>query len=130
MTEELRKGPSHSGTESAWTVEARSSINRPIACGDLLLGSEWTPVPFNCAACGVPTGHLLFQGADLGMLTYPAAQALRWWFLADLSAVFKDIGVETRLVEYKITYSKTSTPMRAMDQCDSRGREPAAKDPS
>jgi hypothetical protein len=130
VIEELRKGPCHSGSESAWIVEARSSINRPIACGELLLGTEWAPVPFNRASCGVANGHLLFQGADLGMLTYPAAQALRWWFLADLAAVFKDIGVETRLVEYKITYSKTSTPVRAVGQCDSRGREPVAKEPS
>lgn len=123
MSEELRKGPSHSGTESAWIVEARSGIKRPIACGDLLLGSEWTSVPFNRAAAGVPNGHMLFQGADMGMLTYPAAQALRWWFLADLAASFKDTGVETRLVEYKITYSKTATPVRAIDE-RAGGRQP------
>ncbi|WP_295986356.1 hypothetical protein [uncultured Variovorax sp.] len=126
MSEELRKGPSHSGTESAWTVEARSCINRPIACGDLLLGTEWTQVPFNRATVGVPNGGLLFQGADLGMLTYPAAEALRWWFLADLAAAYKDTGVETRLVEYKVVFSKTATPVRAMNQCDSRGRAAAA----
>lgn len=115
-----RKGSSHHGTEVAWSVEARSGIKCPIACGELLLGSEWVQVPFSRAPGGVPSGGLFFQGADLGLLTFAAAQALRWWFLADLRASYKDIGVETRIVRYEVKFSKECTAVAAGEFADSR----------
>lgn len=115
-----RKGSSQHGTETAWSVEARSFIKSPIACGDLLLGTEWSNVPFNRAPGGVPSGGLFFQGADMGLLTYAAAQALRWWFLAELRSNYKDTGVETRLVRHEVKYSKECVAVAAGDLADFR----------
>lgn len=110
-----KKGSSHHGTEMAWEVEARCATSHPRAFGSLLLGDKWSAVPFEEAAGGVPNGGLFFQGNELGLLTYEAAQALRWWFLASLRVKHESYLVETRLVQHKITYSKTAEAIAATE---------------
>lgn len=99
---------SMSGTETAWSVEARSSGGRPVDCGNgFILDAEWRPVPLVECHGGVPGDTLMGTGRLLGLLSYQAAQALRWWFLANMNKINR-FSAETRLVCHKVTYELKS----------------------
>jgi hypothetical protein len=96
-------------TLKAYTIEVRHTGREPVdsGCG-ILLDDRWRKVfPNKEGDCGVPnipsfgkySAHLC---DDHNLLTYAAAQALRWWFIA--IAESNDIShyIETRLVQHQI----------------------------
>jgi hypothetical protein len=107
-----RKPSTCEGNEIAWSVEARSSVG-PQNCMGQLFGEQWKRVDYERGATGVPDGGPIFEGRYFGLLGYHAAQALRYWFLANLSAAYKGTGVETRLVKHQIKYSRSATAVEA-----------------
>lgn len=100
---------SGSGTIGAWSVEARCSLDTHVTCNGVILGSKWQRLHFPKEAKGVPPGPAWHQPwlSLTGRYAYESAQALRWWWLAVAEAerCLGSIGVETRLVREKITYS-------------------------
>lgn len=109
------KGSNASGTCLAYSVEARVASYEPRVIGGNLMDTRWRRVSMDIAKAGVPVrGLTLFPVfPTLGLLPYQAAQALRWWFLAQAEAEFSCLCVETRLVEHKVEYSYSETSERA-----------------
>ena len=109
-----RSGGSASGTETAYTVEARHAYYQPEVIAGHLLDLRWSRIECAPAHGGVPIKEGLFPfHSTLGLLSYQAAQALRWWFIAAAAKDYKHLCIETRLVEHKITYSYSEVAERA-----------------
>lgn len=124
-----------SGTQTGYSVEARSKTGPTLVRGQLF-GKDWSKVQFDerKAGRGIPapggydsSGQLL----NRGLLSYPSAQALRWWFHADaendeyegvriggarIGFSASPIGIETRLVKHEIKYNYTITAVSAHDE--------------
>lgn len=87
-----------------WTVEVRlDDYAQPTPVGDMLVSHQWQRVIFAPAAIGVPS-HSEYQ-SYLGYtryLSYPAAQALRWWFHAEATKASLALGLRSRLVKHRI----------------------------
>lgn len=97
------------GLQFGYTVEARlvQKLTPQIVCGNALDG-EWRTLHFQRGGGGVPARHELDHGLGMFHLyTYEAAQALRWWFLANADSLGRLI--ETRLVRHKVEYSAKCT---------------------
>jgi len=127
--EELPMGSRGSSTMRCYKVQARMSIG----CGPLeirgaktLIGkniitdSRWETLNFPEAAIGVPASKWKVEYADHGYLSYPAAQALRWWLLAEQYSI---TGLETRLVEFQFKSSYEAIPVKAHCLVDPEQRE-------
>lgn len=108
-----------SGTIIGYSVEARmidgcepKQINTAIPnwC-EYITDSKWTKLSFPENSIGVPArrvGHERLK--DVSLLDYQAAQALRWWFLAELPSV---TGVITRLVKHELKYTYEAIAIKA-----------------
>lgn len=70
---------------------------------------------------GIPITNNPYTGdsylLQFGLMNYQAAQALRWWFLANLEATqkYSGFGVETRLVKHRVTYSAQAARVGELD---------------
>ena len=111
MTENKSEFPrnkqSASGTESAFSVEARFVGGGARQFGKQLFSREWTRVHFDEGLVGVPVQRSRYDVAApyFRLVPYQAAQALRWWFHAALENEHSDTCFETRLVEHRVRYS-------------------------
>ena len=106
-----RKGQSGSGTTHGFSVEARfnSGLGIKEICG-IQLTSQWKTLTFakvDPPIPGVPNGSILhYFPRYFDLLTYEAAQAMRWWFHAEAEhQMLGGLCIETRLVKHKVTYS-------------------------
>ena len=103
---ERNKG-SGTGTETAYTVEARNTC-KPIKVGNQIFYDKWLRVEFDKSTIGVPQcAPFQLHTKEHGLLSYQAANALRWWFHAVLEQEM-DAGrwsMETRIVKHIISYS-------------------------
>lgn len=101
------KGPSRSGTNFGYRVEARnSSLLPPRQVGGQIFDAKWREVIFHKSKVGVPqTAEHEHELLMSDLLSYPASQALRWWFHALASQELMDTCIETRLVKYKVEYT-------------------------
>lgn len=128
LPETLVKGGNGSGTMTCYKVEARmchgcgpkeikniDTWNSPV-----LTDSKWATLSFPTGSVGVPSSSFGQDYARYGYLSYQAAQALRWWFLAEQGGVG---AMETRLVQYEFEYSYTAKPIRAICVIDPEQRE-------
>lgn len=109
--------PRQSGTQPGWSVEARSTLeDHPLQVGEQLFTTKWKKVHFDPAKLGVPAGRLDFdEYLRFDLLSYPGAQALRWWFIAALRMEHKDTAVETRLVRHEVTYERSARRIAEYD---------------
>jgi hypothetical protein len=85
---------------------------------DFILTTTWQKIPFETGAVGVPAQNwgLDRHLAVIGLMSYDAAQALRWWFLASLNTDYRgSLCVETRLVQHKVRVSWEATAIRECD---------------
>lgn len=96
-----------SGTTTAYSVEARYNNPHPREAAGRLFDNRWQMLHFDKSPIGVPATtwrHPFVH--EIGLLSYQAAQALRWWFLAQLeTSVAGCLCFETRIVEHKVEYS-------------------------
>jgi len=114
----LGAGGSMNASGRFFAVQARVAPNaEPRMVGDLMLTHQWKRVEFERGAVGVPHGRPWQWGAEeLRLLSWPAAQALRWWWLAQYdAATFGAHEIETRLVEHAVNWSVQSTTIAAHD---------------
>jgi hypothetical protein len=102
-----------SGTQDVYFVEARSVVG-PQNFGGMLLTDKWQRVQFHVGTLGVHSGvhpgpTLNPQAIEHGFVDDEAAEALAAWFRAGLAERgFRGIGIETRIVAVKFTYSYTA----------------------
>ena len=112
-----KKGQSGSGTEEAYSVEARFMYDEPKQFGAQIFDQRWKTVQFDRTnpPFGVPTGHpsVLSVRDACGLYGYQAAQALRWWLHANAAAGWQDTCLETRLVKHKLRYEFSSEAVSA-----------------
>lgn len=113
-------GNSCSGTDEGWTVEARYVYPSPLVFGEQIFDSRWKSVDFYKSPIGVPSGNENYMNrfaALMGLLPYKSAQALRWWFLAELGrdGISGGLCLETRLVRHEVKYSVSSKAVSAHD---------------
>jgi hypothetical protein len=108
-----------SGTDYGWSVEARYVYPGVLTAGQQVIDNRWQRINFPetpPGLPGVPTGGVMHrQSAVAGYLSYQAAQALRWWFIADVK---KDMGagcLETRLVKHEVAYTVKIKAVSAHD---------------
>lgn len=125
---ELGKGVSGSGTQRCWTVEARAAVGcsrakAPVAgmWGTKVWSDHhWERVGFKEGTPGVPAGQPWDEFTKHGFYSYAAAQALRWWFVAEQGSFG---ALDTRLVEYEFKYSWEAKPLRTACDVISENRE-------
>lgn len=103
----VRSSMHHTGDyhEKGYTVEARCTLREPRSVGPILLGQEWAEVPFNRSPQGgIPMAHPYSPLPMMSVMSWPAAQALRWWFHAEAAStgIMSDLGIETRIIEHAI----------------------------
>ena len=106
-----KKEQSGSGTEEAWSVEARFMYIEPRQFGKQLFDQRWKKVLFDRGEpLGVPSGppSVLNVRDACDLYGYQAAQALRWWFHANAAAGWQDGCLETRLVKHRLKYEFSS----------------------
>lgn len=116
------------GSGVGYTVEARyNSDDARVICG-MPLTRKWQHVSTTRAPSGVPTEQVCLGMTPFfeGVLNYPAAQALRWWFIAAAAVEHNDLLLETRLVEHRCEYTWKDTTIRAVNETDGYNRRPKA----
>lgn len=128
-SQELQKGSNGSGTTTCYLVQARCCKGcgpkeiRGATTGmgkSILTDTAWETLYFPKSPIGVPPSRFNEEYARHGYYSYQAAQALRWWFLAEQAFV---VGAETRLVQYTFKYSYSAEPVRAICLIDPEQRE-------
>ena len=113
MSNEAKQSPSMSGVTSGYTVEARWNYPSPKAFGQIILDREWRTIPFAEGQHGVPQKTNHWDGSfflrQFGLYTFPVAEALRWWFIAEANSdSIGSLCLETRIVEHRVRYSSTA----------------------
>lgn len=107
-TYEKNRG-SGSGTEIGYTVEAKYDYLCPAEISGQLFDNRWRAVNFEKSKIGVPSCAPSYQRHLLenGLLSFSAAQALRWWFIAEVEASNHGFSLcwATRLIEHRVTFS-------------------------
>ena len=95
-----------SSTRPGYTVEARFSLINPEKIGRQIYDNRWRQVEFDQSAIGVPMSPIYHRELiEYGLLSYSAAQALRWWLhaQAELECFGASHGLQTRLVLHQLT---------------------------
>ena len=106
---------SGSGTEIAYTVEARYNYHDPKQFCGQIFDKQWRQVQFKQGEFGVPSCAPFHRHTiEHGMFGYAAAQALRWWVHATAEAETSGgLCLETRVVSHKISYSHKIEAVKA-----------------
>jgi len=111
-----KKGSSGTGTDRAYTVEARFVHHYPKQAGKQVFDQRWQRVSFDTGYPGVPIGYMFDANAQRhGLMTYACVEAMRWWFLAALEAheVCGSLCWETRIVSHDVKYSHSEEAINA-----------------
>jgi hypothetical protein len=116
-----RKPTSSSSTLTLYSVEARFAYPTPTTVAGQTFDNRWARVQFQSAATGVPLRDWDLAARATGLLGYPAAQALRWWFIAQAAAECKELCLETRLVKHRVSLSWSSEGTGVVGLVDGRG---------
>ncbi len=125
--EEGKTGQSGSGSLTGYSVQARFNSYRAEPVGEQIFDNRWQTVQFDRSGFGVPSSRFAAGVlAELNLMSYEQAEAMRWWFLASIEAtrVGGCLCFETRLVEHKVEYSRKETPVEYLNAFDGRGDVP------
>lgn len=119
---------SANGTDTGWTVEARLAYHEPRIVAGMPLDDRWRIVHFNDKSpIGVPRASPWSVLHLCSLYEYAAAQALRWWFIAEAqrSEIGGALCLQTRLCSHRVEYSYSSKPDKAAEHIDGRGNSAA-----
>ena len=97
-----------SSTSTGYTVEARFFMRDAEMIRQQVYDDKWRQVELYQSAIGVPMSTSYQRELiEHGLLSYSAAQALRWWFhaQAEIECVDGAPGLQTRLVQHRVTYT-------------------------
>ena len=114
------KGSSASGSDTAFSVQARYAYPEPKTICGITLDTRWRTLHFEQSPIGVPsqTRYCPWGSGLYGLMTYQAAQALRWWFLANAKHSFDHLCIETRLVKHEVKYQMSEQAVAAGSEID------------
>jgi hypothetical protein len=110
-------GKHSSGTRhmTGYKIEVRTSYNNPTILGEFVIDNVWREIPVIAGATpygiNIPVGEYDRKMlSDVGLLSYIAAEAHRWAFLAvvDSAKISGALCIETRFVKVKYSYSYTT----------------------
>jgi len=128
--EDLPIGSNGHGTSSCYRVQARVAKGcAPKKVAGAFVGmmsdhaltdSKWETLTFPKGPLGVPASPSYEHYARHGYLSYAAAQALRWWFLAEQPGL---TFIETRLVEYVFKHNYSAEAVAVHGVIDPAKRE-------
>ncbi len=106
-----------SGVENGWTVEARYVYPEPKVLGKQIFDNRWRAVDFQTSPIGIPACNFSNRfGLHLGLLPYESAQALRWWFIAQINEDGAGaLCMETRIVKHRVEYTLSSKAVSSHD---------------
>ncbi len=126
MSEFPKRGQSCQGTDMGYTVEARMNCPTPNIIAGRVFDNRWRTVYFDKSPVGfpgVPIGGRLTEFAiPFGLMSYNAAQALRYWFIAFAETQdHAGICLETRLVTHAIKFNVSEESTGAIEAFDFRG---------
>ena len=111
------KGSSGSGTDTLYSVQARYAYGSPVEIVGHLLDTRWSTLHFAKAPIGVPQNRLYQPAANLtGLMSYEAAQALRWWFVAEARCAKGVFCLHTRLVAHRVQFSWSEESIAEIDE--------------
>jgi hypothetical protein len=132
--EESKRTRNGSSSCCGYKVEARFNNHYAKPVGDQVFDLRWQEVHFDRAGFGVPASRFAVAAnvfGDLDMMSYEQAEAMRWWFLAHLEATRPGgrLCWETRLVEYKVDYSRSAKPLEYINAFDGSGDLPSDMQP-
>jgi hypothetical protein len=102
-----KKGQSGNGSDTGYTVEARYTGSQGhVAIAGIIYTGAWKKLHPEQGPVGVPP-HRRFESwlGQCGLMNYPAAQAIRWWFHAIAEQDFQNLCLETRIVKHRVQYS-------------------------
>lgn len=122
--------PAETGTELGYSIEARHNYTEPRKIGGKIYDNRWREVPHWDAphGYGIPKPRYeSFSRQASRLLSRSEAEALRWWFICGAQAEPGPSGaicLETRIVEHKVKYEYSVTPVRYLDAFDMRGDLP------
>lgn len=114
--------PTGSGTTNVYTVEARYNYHEPTTLCGQQFDNRWREVQFERSTIGVPSNTFPLDLS--GFYSFNAAQALRYWFLAQATMSAGAFCIETRLVRHKAKYSYEVKAEAYVDPFDFRGDVP------
>jgi hypothetical protein len=102
-----RKGSSSNSTDYRYTVEVRYDFWEPKAIGGFIIDREWRTFPTELApkGFGIPNEiHSRTSLSKIGLMTWPCANAIRWWAHA-----VGGLCLQSRIVVHKVeeTYQET-----------------------
>lgn len=124
MTEETfpQKGNSGSGTTPCYSVQARYVADEPKQIGEVIYHKDWKTLRFESSKVGVPQGICdpYCQAARMGLLSYAAAQALRWWFHASVDP-HGGLCFETRILKHIVEDSYSEMVVGAYEEVADMG---------
>jgi hypothetical protein len=124
---QLPVGNSGNGTNYGYQVQARYMYLEPRDFGGIILDQRWRTLYFEKSPIGVPTSRGTFDWflPASSCMTKQAAEALRWWFLANCESGTwgGSLCVETRLVQFKIEYSHKAEAIAVCEQAKDAWRE-------
>jgi hypothetical protein len=116
------RSESCSGNEEGYTVEARVDWLCPVQIGTQLFDNRWRGVKYDKGVIGVPSADPYQKYViEHGMFSYAAAQALRWWLIASAEATKTEVGLETRLMKHRISYTQKVEFISGHSFIDRRG---------
>lgn len=108
------KRSSGNGSVTMYSVQARLAYHEPREVAGHLLDLRWKTINTVPAGFGIPSRRF-HNVPDTGLLSYQAAQSIRWWFLAQAEAEFSCMCVVTRLVEHVVNYNYSTEATRAVE---------------
>lgn len=128
--ENAKACPTGSGTNFGYSVEARVNYAEPKNICGMIFDNRWRQVPWSESPGmnGVP--RPAFRGPELTLpllLSRAEAEALRWLTIcaADASDICGSLCLETRIVQHRVEYSYSATPVAYLDAFDGRADLPA-----
>ncbi|MFA7238970.1 MAG: hypothetical protein WC091_02585 [Sulfuricellaceae bacterium] len=124
MTDKKKPEQSMAGNDLRYVVEVRFNSYKPTAFGGDVFDNRWQRLNFKKGQGGVPTKARYEAWGDIfGLMTYEAANALRFWFLAEIQSTEECSHWcwETRLVPVMVTYSVSTESQEPIEHRDMRG---------
>lgn len=107
-----------SKASTGYTIEARFNLREPEKIGRQIYDKEWRQVEFDRSAIGVPMSTSYHRELlEHGLFIYSAAQALRWWFIAqaEIECAGGAPGLQTRMVKHRVTCTHEISAIGVID---------------
>lgn len=124
------EGSTFNGTEFKYSVQVKAMT--PFSYGDQIILKDWGTIKFDKMpeGCGVPNKESLLSGIWKNeLLTWPAANAMKWWLIAIMNEGMNKF-ISVRILKHKLETKNIETIVESLDEIGpfESGRPDAKKD--